>query len=330
MTASSAELTTLADPLATGTHTVHIDGIPLRYQVHGTGPVCVAHSGGPGISWEYLRMPSLERQLTVVYPEPIGTGGSGRLPTHPHGYTRDRYSRFLGALITHLGVDQVHLLGHSHGGFVVQHHALRHPEGIAGVILYESSPVTGPEHAAEAARRVAAYVERHANHPELPGIIAAFQALSEISDDAGMTKAARMLLPAYFADYWGRQEEFASLRASVTATHISGLDENLAPDPVDDRTALASLAVPALVVVGRHDFICGTRWAKDLHALIPGSDLLVLENSGHFGHLEEPQVFAQTVAGFVARHTTDLIQPSSTYRPGCQPVSQAAPLRSLP
>ncbi|MEV0932998.1 alpha/beta fold hydrolase [Streptomyces phaeochromogenes] len=289
----------LTNPLDAGTHTVEIGGVVQRYHVHGAGPVCIAHSGGPGIFWEYLRMPALERHLTMVYPEPIGTGASGKLPSHPHGYTRPRYSQFLGVLIDHLGVPEVHLLGHSHGGFVVQYHALNHPERIAGVILYDSAPLTGPEHGAEAMRQVQLFAERHADHPGLPEVLAAFQAIPTISDDAQMTAVARGLLPSYFADYWGREEEFAPLRASVRATHISGLDENLAPHVIDDRADLGSLTVPALVVVGRHDVICGVRWAEELHALIPGSELLILENSGHFGHIEEPEAFSRAVTRFV-------------------------------
>ncbi|MFF3398768.1 alpha/beta fold hydrolase [Streptomyces sp. NPDC002659] len=291
--------TSMTDPLAVGTHTVEVDGVVQRYHVHGTGPVCVAHSGGPGIFWEYLRMPALEQHLTVVYPEPVGTGTSGRLPSHPHGYTRPRYSRFLGALVDHLGVPEVHLLGHSHGGFVVQYHALHCPERVAGVILYDSAPVTGPEHAAEAMLQVQSFAARHADNPELPEVLAAFQAIPTISDDARMTAVAKGLMPSYFADYWGREQEFAPLRASLRAAHISGLDENLSPHVIDDRADLGSLTVPTLVVVGRHDVICGVRWAEELHRLIPGSELLILENSGHFGHIEEPAAFSQAVTPFV-------------------------------
>ncbi|MBK6010938.1 alpha/beta fold hydrolase [Streptomyces sp. MBT53] len=291
--------TSSTDPLATGTHTVEIDGVTQRYHVHGTGPVCVAHSGGPGIFWEYLRMPALEEHLTVVYPEPVGTGASGRLPTHPHGYTRARYSRFLTALIDHLGVPKVHLLGHSHGGFVAQYHALHQPDRLAGVILYESAPVTGPEHGAEAMRLVQEFAARHADNPGLPEVVEAFQNIPGISDDAGTTAVARGLFPAYFADFWGREAEFAPVREAVAATHISGLGEDHTPDVVDDRATLGALTVPTLVLVGRHDFICGVRWAEELHGLIPGSDLVILENSGHFGHLEEPEAFAKAVTAFV-------------------------------
>jgi pimeloyl-ACP methyl ester carboxylesterase len=41
------------------------------------------------------------------------------------------------------------------------------------------------------------------------------------------------------------------------------------------------------------------RWAEELHKLIPGSQLVVLENSGHFGHIEEPEPFSRAVVRFV-------------------------------
>jgi pimeloyl-ACP methyl ester carboxylesterase len=41
-------------------------------------------------------------------------------------------------------------------------------------------------------------------------------------------------------------------------------------------------------------------WAEELHRVIPGSELLILENSGHFGHIEEPEAFSPAVTRFVA------------------------------
>ena len=301
-----------ADPLSEGTHSLETQGIVLRYHVYGTGPVCVAHSGGPGITWDYLRAPALEAHLTMVYLEPVGSGGSSRLPSHPNGYTRARYSELLAALIDHLGVPRVHLLGHSHGGFVAQYHALYRPDRLAGVILYESAPVTGPEHAAEAMRLVGQFAARNDGHPQLVGVLDAFAAIPAITSDEQMQAVARGLLPAYFADYWGHEAALAPLRESLTATYISGLDEYGAPEIVDDREALGALSVPTLVVVGRFDVICGVRWAEQLHKLIPGAQLLILEHSGHFGHIEEPELFSQAVTAFVDATVDSPWPPSAT------------------
>ncbi|MFF0478505.1 alpha/beta fold hydrolase [Streptomyces sp. NPDC004284] len=286
-------------PLSHGTHSFEVGGIAQRYHVHGAGPVCVVHSGGPGIFWEYLRMPLLERHLTMVYVEPVGTGESGRLPSHPHGYTRDRYSRFLEVLVNRLGVDEVYLLGHSHGAFVAAHHALHRAERLAGVVLYGGAPVTGPEHGEEAGRRVREFAAEHAGHPGLAGVLEAFDAMSSIADDDSTLAVARGVPPSYFADYWADEERFGPVRDALRATFVSGLDEDLWPDLVDDRAALKGLELPTLVVVGRHDVICGPRWSQELHELIHGSRLVVLENSGHLGHIEEPELFRDAVLDFV-------------------------------
>ncbi|GAA0928881.1 alpha/beta hydrolase [Kribbella koreensis] len=287
------------NPLTAGTHTIDLNGIAQRYHVHGSGPVCVAHSGGPGVFWEYLRMPLLESHLTMVYVEPIGTGGSGRLASHPDDYTRDRYVSALDGVIDRLGAGPVYLLGHSHGGFVVQRYAVTHPERLAGMILYDSAPVTGPEHGAEFMRNIDAFIARQEGNPELPQVLATVQSIPAISTDEGMTVALAGIIPLYVADYWNRREEFEPLRAMVSGTYISGVDADGVPDVIDDREVLRSITAPALVIVGRFDPICGMRWAEELNKLIPGSQLAVLEQSGHFGHLEEPEAFSVAVTSFV-------------------------------
>jgi proline iminopeptidase len=287
------------NPLATGTHTIDLNGIAQRYHVHGTGPVCVAHSGGPGVFWEYMRMPHLEEHLTMVYVEPIGTGGSGRLASHPDGYTRDRYVEALDGLIDHLATGPVYLLGHSHGGFVVQRYALTHPERLAGIILYDSAPVTGPEHGAEFVRKIEEFVARNDGNPDVAKVLGVVQSIPGISTDEGMTTALAGIIPLYVADFWNREEEFAALQAKVSGTYISGVDADGVPELIDDREVLGSVTVPALVIVGRLDPICGVRWAEELNKLIPGSQLVILSRSGHFGHVEEPEAFAQAVIAFV-------------------------------
>ncbi|WP_433258508.1 alpha/beta fold hydrolase [Streptosporangium sp. CA-135522] len=117
--------------LRPGTHTISIRGVLRRYPVAGTGPVCLVHPGGPGLGGEYLRMPHLKRHLTLVYLEPIGTGGSGHLP-RPRDYRIDTYAQFLHELATHLQTPHPFLIGHSHGGFVAQHYALTHPTAEPG------------------------------------------------------------------------------------------------------------------------------------------------------------------------------------------------------
>jgi len=281
--------------LTPGVHQVEIDGVRQVYHVAGAGPICLVHSGGPGMSWDYLRIPALETHLTMVYLEPIGTGASGRL-ADPREYRIDTYARFVHGVLEHLGVPRAYLLGHSHGGFVVQRYALQHPDRVAGLILFATSPVTGAEFWADAMANLQKVPARLPHRPEAAGLPAAFQQALAATDDDTLTERMRQVLPAYFADYWAQEAEIAPGFATFRAwTAPSGGEE---PAPFDVRAALGSLAVPALVISGEHDFICGVRWGRMLHEALPKSQLLELD-CGHMAHLERPQAFTRAVVDFV-------------------------------
>jgi proline-specific peptidase len=279
--------------LPQGTREISVDGVRQVFHVVGTGPV--VHSGGPGIEWEYLRMPALEEHLTMVYLEPVGTGASGRLDD-PRGYRLDTYARFVHGVVEHLGLPKVFLLGHSHGGFVAQRYALDHADRLAGLILFATSPVTGAEFWADAVANVNRFPERHPDRREAAEIPQAFQEAVAATDDKAYTDGLRRILPAYFADYWAHEQVLEPLRAALRAWIDPMRGEE--PEPFDVRDRLGSIALPSLVLTGAHDFICGTRWASMLHDGIPGSRLTVLEDSGHMGHLEQPEAFTRAVAEF--------------------------------
>ncbi|MET8119779.1 alpha/beta hydrolase [Micromonospora sp. NPDC005189] len=284
--------------LAPGAHTFTVDDVRQVYHVAGTGPVCVAHSGGPGIEWAYLRTPSLEEHFTMVYVEPVGTGASGRLGS-PDDYRLDTYVRFLDAVVAHLGEPRVYFLGHSHGGFVVQRYALTHPDRVAGLALYDTSPVTGAEFWAEAMAGLAAYPQRHPDRPEAAVVPAAFGQIGAATDDETLSAALRAAVPVYFADFWGRQDEFAPFQAAVRIWSAPAGAQD--PTPFDVRDDLGEISAPVVVIVGAYDFICGPRRAEQLHAGLKDSRLVLLEQSGHFGHIEQPVEFTQAVVELLRR-----------------------------
>jgi proline iminopeptidase len=282
----------VAPALSPGKHTISVNGLTQVYHVTGNGPVCVAHSGGPGVTWEYLRVPALERFLTMVYVEPIGTGGSGRLAPDDEGYSLDRYARQVEGLVSHIG-EAVYLLGHSHGGFVMQRYALQNPAQVAGLIAYCTSPRWGAENGAEATRQLDRMAERLAHRPKAQAVVEAWNEGFEPTDE-GHTAFFRAILPAYFADYWANEEALAPLRDGLLAWRVpSGLAG------FDDREALRALSVPTLVLTARYDFVCGPRWADEMVAAVPGARLVTFEHCGHMVHLEDPDGFARAVTDFV-------------------------------
>jgi pimeloyl-ACP methyl ester carboxylesterase len=286
----------LDDALAPGSHTIRIQGIEQRYHIAGQGPLCIAHSGGPGVDWAYLKMPLVERHLTMLYIEPIGTGESGYLAQHPQGYSVDRFSLQLEGFVEALGLSGFFMLGHSHGGFVVQQFAVEHPKDVAGMILYATSAVTGAEFMKDAGLHVAAFAQRHASSPEADEVAQAWSSFSRVTSDEDYTAMLRKLLPVYFADHRRQGLGFDEFRSALRASLVVGDGA-----PFDVREALSKLQVPALILVGMHDFICGAKWADILSDALPESHLVRFAHSGHLPHIEEPEAFADAVAAFVRR-----------------------------
>lgn len=202
------------------------------------------------------------------------------------------YAESLDEVLDELAVGKVFLLGHSYGGFVAQYYAAHRPDRVAGLVLYESSPVTGEEQGAESVRQLQAFVERNDGNPELPAVLGALQPVGSITNDEQLTVALRGLLPAYFAHYWERESEFAAFRERTRVEYVAG-------ELIQDRELLAGISVPTLVIGGRYDVICGERWAREIHDVVRDSRLVILEESGHLGHVEEPERFDAAVLGFV-------------------------------
>ncbi|MEU9336571.1 alpha/beta hydrolase [Streptomyces sp. NPDC048290] len=292
-----------SSPLSPGTHTITVRhgtaDVDLRYHVAGSGPVCLAHPGGPGIGWEYLRMLGLEDFLTMVYVEPVGTGDSGLLPD-PRDYTVATYTHVLNSVIEHLGSPQVVLLGHSHGGFVAQQYVLDHPGRLSALVLYDTSPVADDEFWAAAVTAMERFVTDHADdHPETAGYVAALTTRLDLLDDDGTTAVLRTTMPAYVFDYWGREDEFGPARRSLRMYAAPGRTDG---PPFDVRDELFRISTPTLVLAGRQDFICGPRWAALLHEAIPTAELSILEETGHLAHIERPARFTAMVHAFLRAH----------------------------
>jgi pimeloyl-ACP methyl ester carboxylesterase len=284
--------------LTSGRHQVELDGVTQAYEVAGRGPVCFAHSGGPGVDSDSLRMPMVERGLTMVYLDPIGSGDSGLLPGGD--YSVAEYARRVELLRAYLGVTDGLLLGHSHGGFVTLQYGLDYPGRMRGLIVYDSAPTNSPDLFDEATRQIAAFARRHPDWPEAAAAAREWQLERDgtvsITDRHAHLAYLTTILPAYFADYRKTAEEMGG-RPSLT---IRKYDPARKPAPWDARGKLGGIKDPTLILVGAYDFICPPVWPQEMHREIPGSQLVEFPDSGHFAHIEQPEQFAAHVLAFTA------------------------------
>jgi proline iminopeptidase len=273
------------------------DGRTLAYRRLGSGPALVCHPGGPGFSSRYLsNLGGLDDQLELVLLDPRGTGGSDPA-ADPAGYEIDHYADDLEELREHLGLEEMHLLGHSHGGVAAVAYAARHPERVERLILASSLARFGPEQASA----MEAAMESRASQPWYDDAREAIdtELRGDFTTGRELNDLVLRMFPFYFAAYG--EEEHAYVRTLADeelCVDATRLWEREIFERFDLRPLLVRLTMPTLVITGSEDFITGPRAAEDF-AAIPASESVILDGPGHMIFVEAPDEFREAVLSFL-------------------------------
>ena len=96
---------------------IEVEGGRVWYRVCGSGdetPLLLLH-GGPGAPSYYLNpLEEISKDRPVIFYDQLGAGRSDR-PVDASLWTVERFVRELGEVRRALGLDRVHVLGHSWG-----------------------------------------------------------------------------------------------------------------------------------------------------------------------------------------------------------------------
>ncbi|HSM54849.1 MAG TPA: 2-succinyl-6-hydroxy-2,4-cyclohexadiene-1-carboxylate synthase [Candidatus Sulfomarinibacteraceae bacterium] len=265
----------------TSTHTYH-------YRVAGNGPPLLLLHGFTGSSnnWAGL-MDALGSEYTLIALDLPGHGRTmDRDPLPDEAYTMPAVARDIAALLEHLGLASVHLLGYSMGGRLALYLALKHPERWSTLILESASPGLRDAQARE---------ER----------VAQDEALAQFIEREGMRA---------FVDRWEALPLFASQqqlpdevcrahRAGRLRNRPAGLARSLRRMGTGVQPSLweqlPRLTLPTLLIAGDldHKFV---GIAHEMAALMPQAELAILPHAGHTVHLEQPEAYAQRLRRWLA------------------------------
>lgn len=248
-------------------------------------------NGGPGFDHNYVLCSdvwdTLARDRRIVFYDQRGTGRSGPLATGQTCTLADQIAD-LEALRVELKADQIDLLGHSWGGFLVMAYAAKHPKRVAHLIIADSAAPKWTD-----TEFIFKYI-----FPE--GVER--QGRLDFADALGDSASGAESMAEYFRWLFvslDKRDEFLSRRGQYGFSKI--VNQTLSADlaQYDMSPVLSTLTMPTLVLTGRYDINVAPSTAWKIHKAIPGSRWEVFEKSGHLPYFEEPERFAQVVEKFL-------------------------------
>jgi len=282
--------------LAAGEYDVLLNGVQIHYTVRGSGPVMIAHSGGPGMDardWDDFA--NIDDFVTIVAIHPRGSGLSG--PAAGDAYLLPDYAADVEALRIHLGLEKPILMGWSHGGMVAQQFAFTYPDSLSKLILFDTTAYFG-----EFLNDIEAAVQEFKDEPWFDQSFAALKAewAGEYKTDEDMARLWVDEMKFYFRKFDARAEAYHE-RTKDLPVRIAPLKtfNDKEANTMDLRPELRKIRVPTLVIVGRHDFITNVAMAEEMVKHIPDACLEIFEESGHFAVVEEPEKFYRIIKDFV-------------------------------
>lgn len=279
--------------------TISVNGIDLFTVSIGEGtPVIFVH-GGPGLGHYYLRpaMDALAQDFGVIAYDQRGCGRS--TPISADQLTLDGHLADLEGLRRALNIERLNLIGHSFGALFAFLYAAKHPEITASLVLSNAGPPFAPEmqemlHREFVGRQTPEARKRMKEIEASPGF--------EARDVKTIEEYFKIMYSSFFRD----RTDIARLSfgfTETTAQHVLGAEEMMIPQVLeqDPIGKLGKIDCPTLVVHAEYDLIPEDS-SRFLAQHIRGAEYALLKGIGHFGYLEDADLFRNTVVPFLKRN----------------------------
>jgi pimeloyl-ACP methyl ester carboxylesterase len=255
-----------------------LNGIRIFYEDHGRGTPLVLIMGYGDDSTRWARqVPAFARRHRVIA---FDNRGVGRSDAPRRGYSMASFARDTVALLDHLELERVHVLGYSMGGRIAQEVAIRHPHRLRSLILCSTSARPS------AFNRYTLRVDRALIPRYGLGAVAPFGPLYQYTR-------------AYFQRNFGRLVAALGRPARAAGPLHGLLGQARAIEAHDTSRTLHRITATTLVLLGDQELLNPLPDAAFLARRIPRARLRVLPGGGHGFLWEIPEAFNGAVLEFI-------------------------------
>jgi proline iminopeptidase len=281
---------------------VKVEGGKIWYKIVGKGkgvPLLLIH-GGPGArSCSGIPQYSLlANERPIIFYDQLGSGMSD-IPTDTSLWRLERFVNEIDSLRKHLGLTQLHILGHSWGGAVLIEYLLtKKPKGIRSAIF--AGPLLSTSIWIKDAKKLVASLPRHIQ-----------DTINKYEDEKNYQAPAYLVATDSFYARFLSVKQWPMIVNAECEKGLSGNFQvyNYMWGPTEftatgtllnfDRTQrLKELKPPVLFIGGRYDE-ARPETLKQFHQMVPHSKLTIIENAGHNTAVDQPLEFTNALRKFM-------------------------------
>ena len=246
----------------------------------GTGPVVILlHGFGEDHHIFSSTVAALEKNYTVYTPDLPGTGMSF-IQTFPSNFSIEYLADSIAALIQHEKIDNCIMLGHSMGGYTTMAFAKKYPQYLKGFGLLHSTALPDTPIKIENRLRGISFIEK-----------------------MGAAKFLETTIPNLFGTHT-KENQYQLIDAFIQKSADHSADALIAYyhamiQRPDLTSVLENTRLPVLFILGTGDIAVALDDTLPQTKMPNTAYLYVLENCGHMGMLEQPNLFNNAILDFL-------------------------------
>ncbi len=250
----------------------------MAVEIEGEGPSVVMLHGLGGSSNSFTpQMAVFAGRYRTVRPD---LPGSARSPL-PEALSMESLIESILAMVSDLGIESAHFLGHSLGTILCQHIALRARKLVASLALF--GPLSEPPEVARDALRVRAELARGGGQTAMAEIADAIATVAT----ASATKERQPVV-------------LAAVRESLMRQSGPGYGATCAALAAASAADATAISCPTLLVTGEDDVVAPPSVARGLAEKIVGARAQILPRCGHWTTFEAAEAVNRLLKEFLS------------------------------
>lgn len=268
---------------------IKLNGNTIHITTFGNGEPILIINGGPGMNskgFEPLAKELSKTHKTIIYDQ-RGTGESKINKVDSSTITIKLMVNDIEAIRKHFGIKKWIVFGHSFGGMLASYYASKFPQHIKGLVLSASGGID---------MKLFSIVDITSKLTAIEKDSLNYWSKKRANGDTSYytsLQRGRFLAPAYLYD----KSHVPAIAHRLTQVNLPVnqlVFKNMRKINFNCAKGLQKLNTPVLIIQGKQDIV-DISIAQRAHAVFQKSSIVILENCGHYGWLDQPKNYFKAI-----------------------------------